>query len=331
MATKRKKCFVIMPFSTTTAKHTEQYWTELFTRFIKPSVESCRYDCFRSQARPQSIIKGIVGDLFNADLVLAVLTDLNPNVWYELGVRHSIKHGTIMVMEHGQTLPFDIRQYGVIFYRDNKVPDFRSELGAFIDRIKASESDNPVRDHLPVHLVPAAVKGVRRIAEKNEFNPDFWNNDLLAKTSHTLDLLGHSLSKWLSATYRTRFIETLKRLAENDGHVRMLVMKPDSSPNAREVRKTLKTVFEDVKQNLPQSRSKRISVRWVAPPPDIPYMLIRTDNDIVVSPYFATASSEKALLVVLQPNTEYAEQYVNDFQTLFDDHAEDATWPLPTP
>jgi hypothetical protein len=50
----------------------------------------------------------MLGGIVNSDLVLAVLTDYNPNVWYELGTRHSLRHGTIMMLERGQKIPIDI-------------------------------------------------------------------------------------------------------------------------------------------------------------------------------------------------------------------------------
>ncbi len=331
MATTNKKCFVIMPFSKTTEKHTEGYWTTFFQDFIKTSVENLGFECSRSQAEPRSIIKGIVGDLFNSDLVLAVLTDLNPNVWYELGVRHSIHHGTIMMIEEGQKLPFDISQYGVIHYRRGNISEFRKELKKFISRIKSGNPDNPVRDHLlPVHLIPAEIEGVRSISEKDKFKPIFWNN-MLANTSKTLDLLGHSLSKWLRTEHRPGFLNTLNRIAKQSaGHVRLLVMKPDASEDSQDVEKTLQTVFEQVKSKLSARESKRISVKWVDRQ-DIPYMFVRTDKVVVVSPYFVMTSSENSLLVELEPNTQYANRYVDDFETVFNDRAEDARWPLTTP
>lgn len=144
-----KRCFVIMPFSTTIKKHTEAYWTNFFHKFIKPSVEKFGYSCRRSQAQPSNIIKDVITELLDADLVLAVLTDFNANVWYELGIRHALKRGTIMIIEEGQELPFDISQYGVIKYLDtiSGATDFERELETFIRKIENSQSaDSPVTE-----------------------------------------------------------------------------------------------------------------------------------------------------------------------------------------
>ena len=144
-----KHCFVIMPFSKTTGEHTEKYWTDFFDKFIKPSIEKFGYSCRRSQAQPSNIIKDILTELLDADLVLAVLTDFNANVWYELGIRHARRRGTIMIIEEGQELPFDIGQYGVIRYIDTITggTDFEREIKRFIREIENSQSaDSPVME-----------------------------------------------------------------------------------------------------------------------------------------------------------------------------------------
>lgn len=147
----KKRCFVIMPFSETTGKHDEAYWTNFFTKFIKVSVEKVGYACSRSKAQPANIIKDVLTELLNADLVLSVLTDYNENVWYELGIRHALRRGTIMIIEEGQKLPFDISQYGVIHYEDSisGASDFEKQLYSYIMRIQNSQdADSPAFEFL---------------------------------------------------------------------------------------------------------------------------------------------------------------------------------------
>ena len=67
------RCFLIMPFSTTTTLHTENYWTELYESFLKPALKAQGFDVHRSQATTGKISKYIVQDLAYTDLVFAVL------------------------------------------------------------------------------------------------------------------------------------------------------------------------------------------------------------------------------------------------------------------
>ena len=169
-----KQCFVIMPFSTKGGRRTG-YWDNFFSDFIKPAVEKLGYTCSRSSAVPGNIIKVIVNELVNSDVVLAVLTDYNPNVWYELGTRHSLKRGTIMMLENGQDIPFDLIHYGVIFYDDEiaGVRKFQEDLRKAIEKIESDGPDSPVQDFV-THIIqrkPSLKYGriiVRHLPPRNE-------------------------------------------------------------------------------------------------------------------------------------------------------------------
>jgi hypothetical protein len=93
-----RDCFVIMPFSMTRDGRSKEYWTTFFDEFLTKALAECGFRARRSQGSPENIGEGIMEDLAWSDLVVAVLTDTNVNVWYELGVRHSLRRGsTIMI------------------------------------------------------------------------------------------------------------------------------------------------------------------------------------------------------------------------------------------
>jgi hypothetical protein len=113
----KKRCFVIMPFSQTSDKHTEKYWAEQYQHFLKPLIEeSQQLEAHRSEPLHGDIVKQIITDLIVSPVVVADLTDLNPNVFWELGVRQSFKHSTITIAIEGTKLPFDIFSKGTLFY-----------------------------------------------------------------------------------------------------------------------------------------------------------------------------------------------------------------------
>ena len=154
--------FVIMPFSKTTENHSEGYWTD-FYRHLESALrdrlgdyvrETLKWDSFsvrRINAPPGNIIDYIVRDLIQADLVVAVLSDLNPNVFYELGMRHSLVKGrTIMLIEKGQPIPFYFKNFGVVEYSDggNLEQQFEQSIKEHIACLvqNPAKSDNPVAD-----------------------------------------------------------------------------------------------------------------------------------------------------------------------------------------
>lgn len=106
-----------MPFSKTSEKHTKEYWTEHFNSFLRPLIEGCsELKAHRSEPLRGDILKQIITELAICPVVVADLTDLNPNVFWELGVRQSFKHGTVTIAEKGTKVPFDVSVKGTLFY-----------------------------------------------------------------------------------------------------------------------------------------------------------------------------------------------------------------------
>jgi hypothetical protein len=124
-------CFVIMPFSETTERHTEDYWNTHFEDFLKPLIEENEnLEAHRSKPLREGIRGEIIKHLVVSPVVIADLTDNNPNVFWELGVRQSFKHGTITIAEEGWKPPFDISDKGILFYSDDHIKDagFRNDF-----------------------------------------------------------------------------------------------------------------------------------------------------------------------------------------------------------
>lgn len=118
--TERLKCFVIMPFSKSSDTHTDDYWNKHYADFLEPLIESSNvFKAERSEALRGDILRQIITDLMTAPLVVADLTDANPNVYWELGVRQSFKHGTITIAQYDSNLPFDLTTKGTLPYYPN--------------------------------------------------------------------------------------------------------------------------------------------------------------------------------------------------------------------
>ncbi len=137
----KNKCFVIMPFSSTKSC-TEDQWLEVFENTIKPAVidSGFYYECFRANLVIGNIIKDILDNLNKADVVIADMTDRNPNVFYELGVRHALRNSTILITQNIDDIPFDLRHYASLKY-DWTTTSGRNEFKNNIHKV-LSEIDN---------------------------------------------------------------------------------------------------------------------------------------------------------------------------------------------
>ncbi|MEJ0091473.1 MAG: hypothetical protein WDM80_17230 [Limisphaerales bacterium] len=138
---------------------TKKQWDHIYERWIKRAVESYEGDsfiCKRSPAKPGNFIKGIIGDIASSNLVIADLTGERPNVYYELGIRHALRTGSIIITQHLSALPSDLASYFAFEYTysekdfeyENYYRLFETSLHKTIAEMENSTdpSDSPVSD-----------------------------------------------------------------------------------------------------------------------------------------------------------------------------------------
>ncbi|MBU4262874.1 MAG: DUF4071 domain-containing protein [Proteobacteria bacterium] len=97
--------FVAMPFGVKKDRQGNDIdFNRVYTELIKPALESAGLDVFRAdeEERAGDIRTDMFQELLIADLVLADLTLDNPNVWYELGVRHALRARGVVLISGGR-------------------------------------------------------------------------------------------------------------------------------------------------------------------------------------------------------------------------------------
>lgn len=155
MTVNRELCFVIMPFGRTTDEHTEEYWADHFD-FLKSRIEeNPNLEARRSEALRGDILGEIITKLVSSRVVVADLTDHNSNVYWELGVRQSFKHGTITIAEAGTKLPFDVGGKGTLFY----YPKHHLKMEEFIEQFKKAIQDCLEHPDIPDSRVLETLSG----------------------------------------------------------------------------------------------------------------------------------------------------------------------------
>ena len=154
----KKKCFVIMPFSQSSPEHTKEYWDNHYNNFLKPLIESASLEAYRSYPLRSAIVEQIVKDLITAPVVVADLTDANPNVYWELGVRQSFKYCTITIEQHGTELPFNIGRKGTLHYVSQQSTDY-TENADFVTHFNEALIDCLNNPELPDSVVLQTITG----------------------------------------------------------------------------------------------------------------------------------------------------------------------------
>lgn len=106
------KAFVVMQFTPP--------YNELFSNVIAPVCQDLGLLAVRADETcgPGLIISDIVRDITEAKVIIAEITPVNPNVYYEVGYAHALNKPTILIAEKPTQLPFDVSPFRVLFYEN---------------------------------------------------------------------------------------------------------------------------------------------------------------------------------------------------------------------
>lgn len=148
--TKGKKCFIITPIG--------EVDSEIFRKakgvidsVIKPVLQNYGFTDIKPSYEIMEtglINNQIIDRIINDDLVVANLTGSNPNVMYELAIRHASAKPIIHLCERGTVLPFDIKDSRTSFFKDDMlgVQELRKEFESFVLNLSYENEyvDNPI-------------------------------------------------------------------------------------------------------------------------------------------------------------------------------------------
>jgi hypothetical protein len=111
-------CFVIGPIGqerSEARKHSDFFLNALIRYVLEADEFGYKVKRADEDADPGMIGDRVITDILQAELVVADLTYLNPDVFYELGIRHSVIKPAIHVARHGTILPFDTVSQRTLF------------------------------------------------------------------------------------------------------------------------------------------------------------------------------------------------------------------------
>ena len=167
----KKTCFVIAPIGeqdSDTRKRADQ----VLQYIIRPAVESCGYKAVRADEipKPGIITSQIIQLVADAPLVVADLTERNPNVFYELAIRHMTRKPLVQIISEDEKLPFDIASMRTIWvdHQDlDSVENAKIEITRQIKSLEADSSslENPISVAVDIPLLRQKEKETNEQAE----------------------------------------------------------------------------------------------------------------------------------------------------------------------
>ncbi|XRD24068.1 hypothetical protein AABM34_16925 [Lysinibacillus fusiformis] len=187
-----------------------------------------------------SINTQLITRIIEDELCIVNLTGLNPNVMYELAIRHAVGKPVVIIAENGTKLPFDIVDQRTIFYSNTMLGavHLKEALSEMVNNILSTPDrtpDNPIiriikdnaildkiksdgREHSELSLVLNKISNLEKriINTENKALQDVKknsNSDWLLEYKGDLDMLKVMKNFWLD-------FETLP-VNENDENKKM--------------------------------------------------------------------------------------------------------------
>lgn len=114
-------CFVLMPFG----EWFDRYYKEIYS----PAIRDAGFEPMRADGifNTGAVMEQIWNHITSSDVLLAELTDKNPNVFYELGLAHARRKPVVFVSGNLDDVPFDLRHLRVVLY-DIREPNWAEQL-----------------------------------------------------------------------------------------------------------------------------------------------------------------------------------------------------------
>ena len=141
--TRKKRCFVITPIGDEKSE-IRRHIDGIIDEAIVPALgEEYEVRVAHREFELGSINDRVIRNIYDSDLVIANLTQLNPNVMFEIGMRYSFGKPALVIAEEGTRLPFDVIDENTLFYiNDPKgAAELRKKIGQFVERIDYGRED----------------------------------------------------------------------------------------------------------------------------------------------------------------------------------------------
>ena len=166
-----RSAFVAMPYGTKPRGSGSVNCEEIFGRLIVPALEDADLMWQRADKAVDTglIHLGMIEQLGNADVVIVDTVTHNPNVFYELGLRHSFADKTTVLLgPAGDSPPFDVRPIRHFSYRlrDGSIEELSAlaaiaDLRAVLDRdrLESARRDSPVFEFFDLERLRLRPRG----------------------------------------------------------------------------------------------------------------------------------------------------------------------------
>lgn len=107
---------------------------------IEKSITQAQLKCVRAD---KEVFSGIIMDqirenIARAGIIIAELSEQNPNVFYELGLAHAWNKKVIMITQNIRNIPFDLKHWRMVIYDRSNINGLKEKLRAELTAVKSA-------------------------------------------------------------------------------------------------------------------------------------------------------------------------------------------------
>lgn len=119
-------------------------------------------------AKPGQITRQVIEHVVGARAAVVDLSNANPNVYYEMAVRHTAQLPTVLIAQDGEKLPFDIAQMRTIFFDHTSLKsaaECRTQISQHLNEALGGEVDSPIAASVRVQRLEQGSDQERALAQ----------------------------------------------------------------------------------------------------------------------------------------------------------------------
>lgn len=151
----RGRLVIIMPFGVldVEGRGEPHDFDAFYAEVLRPIAQDEGWEVLRADevTEASTVTSEVLRELYAADLVVADVSRVSGNVYYELGVRQAVSpEATVLVALSGTQLPVAISSHRVLFYGEELPSDtgFRDSYRAALGASPRAEALSPARQAL---------------------------------------------------------------------------------------------------------------------------------------------------------------------------------------
>ena len=246
-----KSCFVISPIGLP-GSESREHADDVFDFIIKPAAEKAGYAPVRAdhEARPGTITEQMYDHILGDNLLIAILTGHNPNVFYEVAVAEAAARPLILLIENGHGIPFDISARRVLQYdlkpRALHHGTHSDALFRSITELEASGGD-PKVSFRPSLKPLGAGEALWRLVPRSRDVP---REDCVGLITTARSFVRYQGLALFSYAKMTGFDETVRVALGRGVEIRVLLMHPDNAALSHMMREFTTNHLENIRGEI---------------------------------------------------------------------------------